>query len=70
MGRMRIPLLPWPCGLGWSILRVEKMKILIAGAGGMLGHDLIPVLKERHEAVSRTREKLDITVRDHVYRSV
>jgi dTDP-4-dehydrorhamnose reductase len=46
------------------------MKILIAGAGGMLGHDLIPVLKERHEAVSRTREKLDITVRDHVYRSV
>ncbi|MGD0886700.1 MAG: dTDP-4-dehydrorhamnose reductase [Thermodesulfovibrionales bacterium] len=46
------------------------MKILITGAKGMLAHDLIPVLEERHVAIARPREELDITARDRVYRSV
>lgn len=42
------------------------MKILVTGAKGMLAHDLIPVLKERHEVMSLTLEDLDITKRDEV----
>jgi dTDP-4-dehydrorhamnose reductase len=46
------------------------MKILITGAKGMLAHDLIPLLKEKHEVIARTREELDITARDRAYRSI
>lgn len=37
------------------------MKILIAGSNGMLGHDLINVLKDNHELVLTTSKTLDIT---------
>ena len=40
------------------------MKILITGSNGMLGHDLIKVLKNNHELVLTTSESLDITDRD------
>ena len=42
------------------------MKILVTGAKGMLAHDLVPVLQERHEVIGLTREGLDITKRDEV----
>lgn len=37
------------------------MKILITGSNGMLGHDLIEVLKNKHELVLTTSKTLDIT---------
>lgn len=37
------------------------MKILIAGSNGMLGHDLIEVLKDNHELILTTSKTLDIT---------
>lgn len=37
------------------------MKILITGSNGMLGHDLIEVLKDSHELVLTTSKTLDIT---------
>ena len=37
------------------------MKILITGSNGMLGHDLINVLDERHELILTTSKTLDIT---------
>ena len=37
------------------------MKILITGSNGMLGHDLIEVLKDSHELVLTTSATLDIT---------
>lgn len=40
------------------------MKILITGSSGMLGHDLIEVLKDSHELVLTTSKTLDITDRD------
>lgn len=40
------------------------MKILVAGAKGMLAHDLIPILKEGHEVIAPNEEDLDITQRD------
>ena len=36
------------------------MKILITGSNGMLGHDLIEVLKDSHELVLTTSKTLDI----------
>ena len=42
------------------------MKILITGSNGMLGHDLIEVLKDNHELLLTTSETLDITDRDSV----
>ena len=42
------------------------MKILITGSNGMLGHDLIEVLKERHELILPTSKALDITDKEHV----
>lgn len=39
------------------------MKILITGSNGMLGHDLIEVLKDSHELVLTTSKTLDITDR-------
>lgn len=37
------------------------MKILIAGSNGMLGHDLIEVLKDNNELILTTSKTLDIT---------
>ena len=37
------------------------MKILITGSNGMLGHDLINALKERHDLIPTTSKTLDIT---------
>lgn len=37
------------------------MKILVTGSNGMLGKDLLPLLRERHEPVGITRTEADIT---------
>ncbi|WP_282941185.1 dTDP-4-dehydrorhamnose reductase [Paenibacillus sp. RC67] len=37
------------------------MKILITGAGGQLGYDLIRVLSVNHEVIAKTRADLDVT---------
>ncbi|MCR8645200.1 dTDP-4-dehydrorhamnose reductase [Paenibacillus sp. N1-5-1-14] len=37
------------------------MKVLITGAGGQLGHDLIRVLQDEHEVTAYKRIELDIT---------
>ena len=42
------------------------MKILITGSNGMLGHDLIDVLKDNHELILTTSKTLDITEKDYV----
>ncbi len=42
------------------------MKILITGSNGMLGHDLIEVLKDSHELILTTSKTLDITDENHV----
>ena len=42
------------------------MKILITGSNGMLGHDLIEVLKDHHELLLTTSKTLDITDGDSV----
>lgn len=42
------------------------MKILITGSNGMLGHDLIEVLKDNHELILTTSKTLDITDKDNV----
>ena len=42
------------------------MKILITGSNGMLGHDLIEVLKDDNELILTTSKTLDITDREHV----
>ena len=41
------------------------MKVLITGSNGMLGHDLIEVLKDRHELILTTSKTLDITDKEH-----
>ena len=43
------------------------MKILITGSNGMLGHDLIDVLKDNHELILTTSSSLDITDKEHVF---
>ena len=43
------------------------MKILITGSNGMLGHDLIDVLKNNHELILTTSKNLDITNKDEVF---
>ena len=43
------------------------MKILVAGSKGMLAHDLIPVLGERHEVIAPQETEFDITQRDSSY---
>lgn len=40
------------------------MKILITGSNGMLGHDLIKVLKPNHELILTNSKNLDITDKD------
>ena len=42
------------------------MKILITGSNGMLGHDLIDVLKDKHELILTNSKSLDITDKDKV----
>lgn len=42
------------------------MKILITGSNGMLGHDLIDVLKDNNELILTTSSSLDITDKEHV----
>ena len=43
------------------------MKILITGSNGMLGHDLIDVLKNNHELILTTSKNLDITNKEEVF---
>ncbi len=43
------------------------MKILITGPNGMLGHDLIEVLKDNHELILTTSKTLDITNKNQVF---
>ena len=43
------------------------MKILITGSNGMLGHDLIEVLKDNHELILTTSNTLDITNKNQVF---
>ena len=43
------------------------MKILITGSNGMLGHDLIDVLSDKHELILTTSSSLDITDKEHVF---
>ena len=42
------------------------MKILIKGSNGMLGNDLVEVLKDNHELILTTSKTLDITDKNHV----
>jgi dTDP-4-dehydrorhamnose reductase len=46
------------------------MRILVTGARGMLAHDLIPLLKETHEVIACSREDLDVTSRDSIFRNL
>ncbi len=46
------------------------MKVLITGSNGMLGHDLIEVLKDKHELVLTTSKTLDITDRDKTIETI
>ena len=46
------------------------MKILVTGAKGMLASSLIPILKESHAVTSLSREELDITKMDAVYKTL
>ena len=39
------------------------MKILVAGSKGMLAHDLIPILGERHEVIAPPEAEFDVTNR-------
>lgn len=41
------------------------MKVLITGSNGMLGHDLIDVLNDKHELILTTSKTLDITDEEH-----
>ena len=41
------------------------MKILITGSNGMLGRDLVEVLKNHHELILTTSKTLDITDKQH-----
>jgi dTDP-4-dehydrorhamnose reductase len=44
----------------WSVLLLPAMRILITGAAGMLGHDVVEAAGA-HEAVALSRAELDIT---------
>ena len=43
------------------------MKILVTGSKGMLAHDLIPVLGERHEVIAPPEIEFDVTQRASSY---
>lgn len=42
------------------------MRVLIAGAKGMLAHDLIPTLRENHEVAAPGEQDFDITSKDKI----
>jgi dTDP-4-dehydrorhamnose reductase len=45
--------------------------VLVTGAGGMLGHDVVALTTaQNHEVVALTREDLDVTRRDAVMRTI
>ena len=46
------------------------MKILITGAGGLIGHHLANALDSRHQVLALKHADLDITDRDEVKRFV
>ncbi|MCR8629700.1 dTDP-4-dehydrorhamnose reductase [Paenibacillus radicis (ex Xue et al. 2023)] len=46
------------------------MNILITGAGGQLGRDLIRVLSKKHKLIAKTRKELDITNEQSVREAV
>ncbi|MDI6868649.1 MAG: dTDP-4-dehydrorhamnose reductase [Coprothermobacterota bacterium] len=46
------------------------MKVMVLGAKGMLGQDLVPVLQEEHEVFPYSHEDLDITKRETVWRAI
>jgi dTDP-4-dehydrorhamnose reductase len=48
----------------------RKLRALITGSNGMLAQDLIPVLTERYQTYSLTRQQLDITNRREVESAV
>jgi dTDP-4-dehydrorhamnose reductase len=43
------------------------LKILVTGSKGMLAHDLIPILGERHEVIAPPEEEFDVTKRASLY---
>jgi len=43
------------------------LKVLVTGSKGMLAHDLIPVLAERHEVITPQETEFDITQRASSY---
>jgi len=47
------------------------MKIMVTGAKGMLGQDLVPILKDQgHEVIPLVRQELDITDRKAVFEAI
>lgn len=46
------------------------MKILVTGSNGMLGQDLMPVLREDHDTISFPKEKLDVTRKDNALKAI
>ncbi len=47
------------------------MKVLVTGASGMLGHDVVELLEaEHHEVVALAHDDLDVTNRDAVRRTI
>lgn len=46
------------------------MKVLVTGAGGMLGRDLLPILGEVYSTVPLARQDLDISDRDAVRQTI
>lgn len=49
----------------------QIMKIMVTGAKGMLGQDLVPILKDQgHEVIPLVRQELDITDRKAVFEAI
>ena len=46
------------------------MKVLITGAGGQLGYDLIRVLSTNHKVIAKTRADLDVTNEVDVFSTI
>lgn len=46
------------------------MRVLVTGAGGQLGRDLVRAFGERHEVVACTRAELDLASRDSVLAAI
>ena len=43
------------------LIELKKMKVLIIGSEGMLGHDLVDILSAENEISTTTIDTLDIT---------